>query len=212
MKKRHVNKKLILSFVSTAVMAFIIHIVLYKTVFTYVNVTHLFGLSFRIAFAELLLWFASSALLYGVSDKFDTLKKQNRKTVAAMILASVISVISIIYIAFSGLAFSDNGVTFKDDSSIMRICNVGNDEVQIYKVKGYYYKVPDAGSPFEGYYHPYKSDAYAVSDSEGHYFEFGELNKNSSAYEQLKQIEKNYNKKIIEIHSVRDLYLDKKEF
>lgn len=206
MKKSIINKKLVLSFVSTAVMAFLIHIVLYKTVFTYVKVAHLFGLSFKIAYIEILLWFASSVLTYGVADKFNNMKKQNGKTVTAIILALAVSVISVLYIAFSGLAFSDNSVIFKDASSIMRVCSVRNDELQIYKVKGYYYSIPRAGSSFEGDYYTYKSDAYAVSDGRGHYFEFGEIDENSSAYEELKHIEENYKKEIIEIHSVRELY------
>lgn len=208
MNKSIINKKLILSFISTAVAALFIHIVLYKTMFTYIKVAHLFGLSFRIPYIEILLWFAASVLIYGVADKLNNVKKQNGKTVTAMIFALAVSVISVLYIAFSGLAFSDNSVIFKDASSIMRVCSVRNDELQIYKVKGYYYSIPRAGSSFEGEYYTYKSDAYAVSDGRGHYFEFGEIDENSSSYEGLKHIEENYNKEIIEINSVRDLYLN----
>lgn len=58
---------------------------------------------------------------------------------------------------------------------------------------------------YKGDYYAYKSDAYAVSDSAGHYFEFGELDEDSAANEELKNIGKDYNKEILEIQSVRDL-------
>lgn len=73
------------------------------------------------------------------------------------------------------------------------------------KKKGYVYSVPRVGSQSSDHY-KYKKNAYAVVDSNGHYFEFCKLSENSKAYKNLLSISEKYGKEIKEIETVRDLW------
>lgn len=61
--------------IGIALIMLIIHIAVYGGIKSSVKVSHCFGFSFAIAYIEVLLWFVSSALFFGIIDVCTKRKK-----------------------------------------------------------------------------------------------------------------------------------------
>ena len=80
-----------------------------------------------------------------------------------------------------------------------KIVDVNYEDLEIYKVK-YDYDEDEEDEFVE------TENYYAISDGKGNYYDYGELEKGGKTETKLKEIAEKYNKEIVEIDSVEELY------
>lgn len=100
---------------------------------------------------------------------------------------------------FNDIGYYDTYVRYNSDVSF-GITDVNYEDLKIYKVKFIY----DGDEVDEDKLIKYEN-AYAISDGNGNYYDYGELIKDGKTETKLKEIAEKYNKEIIEIDSLRDI-------
>ena len=107
--------------------------------------------------------------------------------IVALIVASVVA-------SASDVGYYEDRLKFSDDSRLT-FSEIAYDELEIYKVRGYYEN--DEYFLYE--------NAYAIRGGED-YFEYGECVPNGQTQTKLEEIAEKYSKEIKEIKSIEDLY------
>lgn len=207
----------IIFYIVFALILFVLHKAIYFGSHTTIDDFKFFNFSIKFPLIEFLLWFVCSSLSIGIYSSIPIIKKNkqsenrekkqgNKRIIVSIICSVFIIVMSSWYVVISGAGYYDNSIKFKCNDSVFRICEVDYENLEIYKLDGYYYKFPSRPNMLEPVYYEYKENGYAVSDGQGNYFEFGKLNKNSNDYKMLSDIAKHYNREIKEIRTIRDLW------
>lgn len=96
------------------------------------------------------------------------------------------------------IGYYDTYVKYSSDLEFGTI-NVDYKDLKLYRVNGYYDE-DDA--------YVLNENAYAISDGNGNYYDYGELVKGGKTETKLKEIAEKYNKEITEIETIEALYLD----
>ena len=111
----------------------------------------------------------------------------------------VIAVILILFaffdfaISFDGIGYYDDCVKFSDSSSF-KIVNAEYENLNIYKVQYDYGGRHNTYKPVE--------NAYIISDDNGNYYNYGEIDPNGETQQKLYEIAEKYGKEIIEVESI----------
>ena len=103
------------------------------------------------------------------------------------------------FFAFLGsvedIGYYDTHVKY-NSTTVFEIIDVNYEDLEIYKIK-YIYDEDDEYAETE--------NAYAISDGNGNYYDYGELLKGGETETKLKEIAEKYHKEIVELNSIEDL-------
>lgn len=125
------------------------------------------------------------------SEYDDEMKRRygaNNKTIRVVI--AVILILFALFdfvVSFGGIGYYDDYVKFSDSSSF-KIVNIEYENLNIYKVQY------DDKKPVE--------NAYIISDDNGNYYNYGEIDPNGETQQKLYEIAEKYGKEIIEVESI----------
>ncbi|MDE6111282.1 MAG: hypothetical protein K2F65_05135, partial [Eubacterium sp.] len=82
--------------------------------------------------------------------------------------------------------------------TFFEVIDVNYEDLEIYKVKGFYDDEEDDE-------YTLNENAYAISDGNGNYYDYNEIEEGGAVETKLKEIAEKYNKEIVEINSIQDL-------
>lgn len=123
-------------------------------------------------------------------DRYGKLAKP-LKIIVAIIIPLFIYMISLI--SFYDVGYYDDYVRY--NITFFEVVDVKYEDLEIYKIKGYF----DDGE------FVLNENAYAISDGNGNYYDYDEIEQNGQTEKKLKEIAKQYNKEIVEIETIMDL-------
>lgn len=213
------------SFVCLSAAYFIIRAIIFKGAVIYPETLNIFGKEIAIPFDNLVMLLLASVVLT-VEGRFlfgkklitkimpedmknrveDRCKKDDKdnygklakpvKIIGAIIIPIVVFLLFIY--KFNDVGYYDTYVRY-NNNLIFGTTDVNYEDLEIYKVK-YIYDEDDELIECE--------NAYAISNGNGNYYDYGEVEKGGKTETKLKEIAEKYNKEIIEIDTIDELDSD----
>lgn len=107
---------------------------------------------------------------------------------------SIAFVIAAFIVSFDNIGFYDDRVKFSSHDEFFEMIDVQCDELNIYSVQYDYIGRHNRYQPVE--------NAYIITDSNGNYYNFGEISPNGKTQVKLNEISEKYNKEFIEVESI----------
>ena len=190
----------LLTFLSSAVLSVLLNLLRFHGKVDWLYATHFFNSSYRFPVVKAamlaVLSLAVAISFWSVRDHEPSTKDPTgKKAGVTLLLVVLLLLLNITVNSADGIKFNDDSVTFGSGNTALLLHEVSYEELQIYQVEEYEFHLPSKYHHYRNYY-PYQSAAYAVSDGNGHYFDFGELSEEDAVYQQLMHIAKQYGKEI----------------
>lgn len=212
----------ICSFVCVLILSFSLHAVIFKGAVIYPTTWDILGIKTTIPVGriglclvtaiilmiEILLLFGRKLVVKNMPDNMKNLtenkyNKESRQDLGIfakplrIIGAILVPVLALLCFSASldDIGYYDAYVKYTGGVEFGTV-DVSYTDLEIYKVKGYF----DEDDEFTE-----NENAYAISDGNGNYYDYGELVKGGKTETKLKEIAKQYNKEIVEIETIMDL-------
>ena len=214
----------LITFVVLFIVSFVCHAVLFKGAVVFTGTYEIFGLSLSLPLDRIALCAFSAfaitidiAILFGIKLVMKKMPDEMKNKAGVKYdkdskneygkFSKLIAIVGGIFVFLLGIAsffasvedvgYYDNYVKFP--IGIFGVGDVNYEDLEIYKVKGYY----DGDDEYV-----LNENEYAISDNKGNYYSIGEVAPGGKAETKLKEIAEKYNKEIVEIDTIDELNSD----